>query len=164
MPFKVNVSEKEDKSGEFKPLPAGLYHTCIVDVEVKESQSEANPGKPMLYFTFEIQDGVYAGQNMYANACCWSPALYTIINILKALGEYDNCKKTGELLIPDASEFYIGRDIMARRGINQKKKKENPEDDPGSWLETKGFSAYKPTGDTPSSSTTAGKSASSLLP
>jgi hypothetical protein len=160
MSIKVNVSDQENKSGEYKPLPAGNFHCVITDVDPRESQSEANPGKPMLYFTMVIQDGPYAEKDMGVNACCWDGALYTIIGILKAIGEYDNCKQGGGLNIPDAPEFYLGRDLMVRRGVNQKKKKENPDDNPEMWIEVRGFAKYE--GAASKSSSNAGSS--SLLP
>jgi len=161
MTIKVNVSDKEDKSGEFQPLPAGLYFCIITDVEPKASGSDKNFGKPMLYFRFTIQEGPYAGRAMGSNACLWDGALYTIINLLKAVGEYDNCKSGGSLEIPDAPEFYLGREIDVRRGINQKAKKENPTDDPGAWLEVKGFAPHKTTSGTVAGSKSPGNN---LLP
>src|ERR1700760_4045683 len=141
MAIKVNVSDQEDKSGgDYVPLPSGTYNCVITEVEPKSSQSDNNYGKPMLYFYLTVQDGKFAERVMGVNACCWDGALYTIINILKAIGEYENCKGPSGLEIPDEPEFYLGRPIKARRGINPKKKKENPEDDPSSWIEIRGFS------------------------
>jgi hypothetical protein len=166
MAIKVNtISDKEASSGEYVPLPAGSYHCVITDVESAESQSEANPGKPLLKFTATVQDGPFADKTVKWTACCWSGALYTIVNVLKSLGEYENCSKGGGLDIPDAPEFYITRHIMVRRGVNPKAKKENPEDDPSSWIEVRGFSEYKE-GQTSASAkpTATGKTSASVLP
>ncbi len=163
MTIKVNVSDKEDASGgDYVVLPSGKYNCVITGVESKESKSDDNFGKPMLYFYFTVQDGKYADRTLGVNACCWSPALYTIINILKAINEYENCKGADGLAIPDAQEFYLGRPITVRRGINPKKKKENPEDDPESWIEIRGFSSAIEAG--ASSPTASGRSGDSLLP
>jgi hypothetical protein len=167
MSVKVNISDKEAASGEFVPIPSGLYHVVITDVEKKASKSDANMGKPMLYFTGTIQDGPYAEKTIGVNACLWGGAAYTIVGILKALGEYEKCKSKDGLTIPDEPEFYLGRDIMFRRGINPKTKKENPDDDPSSWIEVRGFAPYK-AGDSSSSNASSGSNksaaASSLLP
>ena len=145
MSIKVNtVSEREASSGDGSGyLPSGSYHVVITEVEAADSQSEANPGKPLLKFTAAVQDGQYADREMKWTACCWSGALYTIINLLKALGLYEESFKGGELNIPDAPEMYIGRHVMARRGVNKKAKAENPEDDPMSWIEVRGFAPYR---------------------
>jgi hypothetical protein len=168
MAIKVNVSDQEDKSGgDYVPLPSGNFHCVITDVEPKSSASQDNFGKPMLYFRFTNQDGPYADRVQGTNACLWSPALYTIIGILKAIGEYENCKKDGELEIPDEPEFYLGRSIGVRRGLNKKAKERNPEDDPSSWIEVKGFSAWSADGEAAGSSSTGvgGRTTSnSLLP
>jgi hypothetical protein len=163
MSIKVNVSDQEDKSGgDYVVLPAGRYNCVITEVEPKDSQSDNNYGKPMLYFYFTVQDGKFADRVIGCNACCWDGALYTIIGILKAIGEYENCKGTNGLDIPDAPEFYLGRPITVRRGINQKKKKENPNDDPDTWIEVRGFSA--PDGAVAGSTGGSGRSEVSLLP
>jgi len=145
MSVKVNVSDREDSAGSYQPLPSGNFRCVITDVDPRESQSEANPGKPMLYFTMTVQDGPYAEREMGVNACLWEGALYTIINLLKAIGEYENCKSADGLDIPDAPEFYLGRELNVRRGVNRKTKEKNPEDDPASWIEVRGFSKYEKT-------------------
>jgi hypothetical protein len=147
MSIKVNVSDQESHAGEYEILPSGNYHAVITEVEQKESKSEKNTGKPMLYFTLNIQEGKYAEKTMGVNACCWDGALYTIINMLKALGEYENCGGQRDLDIPTTPEFYIGRDIMVRRGLNRKslekaRKEEGPDVDPKEYIEVRGFSAY----------------------
>jgi hypothetical protein len=145
MAIKVNtISDKESKSGDGTGyLPSGTYHAVITEVEAAESQSEANPGKPLLKFTAAVQDGKYADRELKWTACCWSGALYTIVNLLKAFGEYEAAASGGGLSIPDAPEFYIGRHVMVRRGLNKNAKKENPEDDPMTWIEVRGFSPYR---------------------
>jgi hypothetical protein len=159
--IKVDISDKEASAGEGGYLPAGLYHCVITEVESAESQSENNPGKPLLKFVSVVQDGPFAEREIKWTACCWSGALYTIVGQLKAMGKYEQQTQGGGLDIPDAPEFYIGEHIMVRRGVNQKRKKENPEDDPASWIEVRGFAAYKEGG---TSSQNGAKAASSILP
>jgi hypothetical protein len=145
MSIKVNtISDQESKAGDGTGyLPSGSYHAVITEVEFAESQSEANPGKPLLKFVADVQDGPYADRQLKWTACCWEGALYTIINMLKALDMYNDATKGGGLDIPDAPEAYLTRHLMVRRGVNQKAKKENPEDDPMSWIEVRGFAPYK---------------------
>jgi|SRR5882724_402584 len=142
MSIKVNVSDQEAKSGSWDPLPSGRFWCVITDAEKVESKSQANPGKPMLNFTLTVQDGKYAEKDMQQNACLWSGALYTIVNILKALGEYDNCFANGELTIPDSPSFYVGRDIDVIRGVNKKRKEENPDDDASMWVDIRRFAPH----------------------
>jgi hypothetical protein len=119
----------------------------------------------MLYFTFTVQEGPYADRNTWANACLWSGALYTIINLLKAIGEYDNLIDGKELTIPELPEFYIGKELIVRRGVNQKSKEKNPDDDPENWIEVRGFASAKNAAVGSSSSAASGpKSSNSLLP
>jgi hypothetical protein len=167
MGIKVNLSDQEAKSGgEYEPLPSGRYHVCITDVELKHSKSEKNPGKPMLNFELTIQEGKFADRMMYSNACCWDGALYTIVNILKGINEFENCGGQNNLDIPTAPEFYIGKELFARRGVNPKKKKENPNDDPMSWIEIRGFSPLKEDEGSSNggSSTSSSKKKDSMLP
>jgi len=170
MSIKVNtVSDQEAKSGEGSGyLPSGSYHVVITDVEFAESQSEANPGKPLLKFTSDVQDGPYADRQIKWTACCWEGALYTIINLLKALDMYNAATASGGLDIPDAPEAYLGQHVMVRRGVNKNAKKNNPEDDPMSWIEVRGFAPYQEgmQSGTPAPGTKVGatRGAASILP
>jgi hypothetical protein len=147
MSIRVNVSEKEDRAGDREPLPIGKYHQAITDVELTEANSEDNAGKPMLSFTFTVQDTPgpwreFAGRKDFTNACLWDGALYTIIMILKALGEYENCKDAdGDLDIPTEPEFYLGRELITRRAVDPKQKKKWP-DMPERWIQIRGILPY----------------------
>jgi hypothetical protein len=147
MSIKVNMSDQEAKSGEGTGfgLPRGEYDCIITDCELDQSQSQANPGKPLFKFRGTVQSGEYADQEIPWTACLWSGALYTIVGMLKAMGEFENCGgDENNLEIPDAPEFYLGKRLMVRRGLNKKAKEKNPEDDPRAWIEVRGFSAYEP--------------------
>jgi hypothetical protein len=145
MSIKVNMSDQEAKSGEGGfGLPSGLYDCIITEVEGAQSQSDANPGKPLLKFTADVQSGEHADSQIKWTACCWPGALYTIVGLLKALDMYEDANSGVDGLdIPDAPEAYIGKRLMVRRGVNKKSKAKNPEDDPASWIEVRGFAPYK---------------------
>jgi hypothetical protein len=163
MGIKVNVSEQEDTSGDrgFDPMPIGKYHVSVIAVTLDESQSEAHPGEPMLGFEFVVQDSPgswqkFANRHDWVNACLWDGALYTIIGILKALPSDSGNKNAyedhvtrnqkGEVIdldIPTEPEFYEGREMIIRRGLNKKQKDKFP-DMPERWIEVRGFGAYDP--------------------
>lgn len=153
----VNVSEKEAESKAFDDLPAGKYWTKITDISVEESKSEKNLGKPYFRFEFTIQDGKYEDQHIWANAMLWDGALYTIINILKALGEDVN---EGKLDVPDP-EWFIGRDIIVRMAKGKAQVGTGTPQDPQypARIEAKSFFAYDG-----KSSPAAQAKAGSLLP
>jgi hypothetical protein len=104
------------------------------------SQAAKNAGKPFFNFEFTIQDGKYAGRKDWTNAMCFSPALYTISQILKALGHPIN-PTGGEIVIPDAREFYVGKDIWGVRRMNKKNKNADGEIEPR--IELMGFLKYE---------------------
>jgi len=166
MGIKVNVSEQEATSGDrnFDPLPSGKYHMAITGVELEESGSEDNYGKPMLAFEFTIQDTPgtwqkFANRKDWVRACLWDGALYTIIGILKALPSQegkknayeDNMKPTGEvgqdgkpileLDIPTEPEYYEGQELFTRRGKNKRQVEKFP-DMPERHIEIRGFGMF----------------------
>jgi len=166
--IKVNVSEQESTSGDrsFDSLPIGRYHVAITAVDLLESESENNYGKPMLNFEFTIQDTPgtwqkFANRKDWINACLWDGALYTIVGILKALPSQkgkknayeDNMKPTNktddegkpvyELDIPTEPEYYEGQELIIRRGKNKKQVEKFP-DMPERHVEIRGFGMYDP--------------------
>jgi hypothetical protein len=172
--IRVNISDKESASQDREPLPVGKYHFKITDMEiafVKELNGQGSPnknaGKPYINFEFTVQDGKYTGRKDWTNAMCFEGALYTISQILKALDHpvpmgSDGKPKSGELVIPDKSQFYIGKDLWGRRGTNDKDR--NP--DGTLRIQLRGFSKYEG-GVSSSDATPAAKqsvSAGSVLP
>ncbi len=120
--IRVNMSAEEAASKAREDLPAGKFHLKITDMEIKFTSENAKPenrGKPFINFEFIIQDGKYVTYKDWTNAMCFEPALYTISQILKAL---DYPVQAGALVIPDAREFYIGKDIWGIRRLNKKNK------------------------------------------
>jgi hypothetical protein len=148
MSIRVNVSEQEDKAGAREPLPAGKFHVAVTDVQLVESQSDDNLGKPMLAFEFTVQDTPgswqeFHGRKDFTNACLWDGALYTIIMVLKAMGRYDDLKDAnGELDIPTEPEFYLGEELIIRRATDPKQKKRWP-DMPERWIQVRGILPYE---------------------
>lgn len=149
--IRVNMSAEEAKSEARLDLPAGKFHLKITDMEIKFTSAQAkNANKPYINFEFTIQDGQYSGKKDWTNAMCFEPALYTISQILKALG----MKVTaGAMTIPDAREFYIGKDLWGIRRLNKKNKNADGEVEPR--IELTGFAAYEGGASTPTSAGTA---------
>lgn len=161
--IRVNMSAEEAKSEARTDLPAGKFHLKITDMELKfTSQQAKNAGKPYFNFEFTIQDGQYEGRKDWTNAMCFSPALYTISQILKALGRQIN-PTGGEVVIPDAREFYVGKDLWGVRRMNKKNKNADGETEPR--IELMGFMKYEG-GASEASATTAkaGAAKQSVLP
>jgi hypothetical protein len=161
MGFKVDVSEQEASSGDREKLPVGKYHMAITDVRIDSPGQGDNVGKPMLVFEFTVQDSdlhqpaklnELKNRKDFVNACLWEGALYSIVGILKAMGEYENClDSSGQLDVPSEPEFYLGRQIFVRRATNNKQRQKFP-DNPDYWIQASGFSPIK-TSETGKSST-----------
>jgi uncharacterized protein DUF669 len=126
MGLTLNISEQEAESKAFDDLPAGKYNCKITDVSVEEVKKGDNAGKEYYHFEFTIQDGKYENQKMWANAMLWAGAAYTIVNILKALGQDVGT----QLEVPDA-EWFITRDIVVKMSMGKAQigdgTKENPQ-------------------------------------
>jgi len=110
MDLRVNFSSEEAASEARKPIPRGEYHVKITDIELKESQSEKNFGKPYWGMEFTIQDGEYSGKKVWTNCMLFNGALYTFSQLMKALG-YD--VSAGEFEVPDPEDL-IGQDVIVR--------------------------------------------------
>jgi hypothetical protein len=130
----VDISSQEAESKAFDDLPSGKYNCVITDVSIEESKSAANAGKPYYHFEFTIQDGKYENQHIWANAMLWSGALYTIVNILKALGED---VQEGKLEIPDA-EWFVSKPVIVRMAMGKASKGADGTEYPAR-VEAKGF-------------------------
>lgn len=127
----------------------------------------------MLVFEFTVQDSEdtkvngkptreYVNRKMFTNACLWEGALYTYVQIMKAIGEGHRIpEKEGELDVNDDPEFYLGRQLLVRRAVDGKAKQKNP-DNPDYWIACRGFAPY---GETKNGSQTSSTPAdASLLP
>lgn len=91
--IRVNMTSQEaaSESRDIELVPKGKYLVAVTNVDVKEVTSEPKPGKqdnrgkPYYAITFTIQGTDYDGRQLWTNAMCFSGALYTIVNMLKAL-------------------------------------------------------------------------------
>jgi hypothetical protein len=110
MGLKVNFSSEEASSEARKPIPRGYYHVKITDIDLRESQSEKNNGKPYWGIEFTVQDGEYADKKVWTNCMLFEGALYTFSQLMKALG-YD--VRSGEFEVPDPEDL-ISRDVVVR--------------------------------------------------
>lgn len=166
--LRVNFSEEEASSEarDYEPLPTGKYHVTIFDGEVAFSQSQANPGKPYWKLTLQVQDGKYEGRRLWGNVMLWDGALFSLAQILKAVGRED-ALKSGK--IPAVNEL-IGKDLvvtaqklqdtykMEKEGIDPKTA--SPEER-SYKTEVKG---YKPWDGKPVGSVSSGSGSNSMLP
>jgi len=140
MAIQINVSERAaEKPRQRGELPLGWYHLRCTGVELRESQSEKNSGKPMYNFEWEItddernpqnEDGAseYAGRPEWINACLWEGAEFTIVGIMNALG---HDIQPGKLDVPDITDpddpqggldAFLGKELMAFWGVKKKEK------------------------------------------
>jgi hypothetical protein len=144
MGIRVNLTDQEAKSTDREPLPKGKFHLKITDMQIQfvANPESANNGKPYLNFEFTVQDGQYAGRKDWTNAMAFDGALYTISQILKALGR--DLKPNEKFEIPDEPEFYIGKDLWGRRDYQKDKQKRIVKDDAGEpRIQLQGFSKYE---------------------
>jgi hypothetical protein len=86
MGIKVNMSDKEASSAPREPLPNGKYLVCWSDGSLAFSKSEKNNGKPYYSAELTVQDGKYEGRKIFTNVMCFEGALYSMSQIIKALG------------------------------------------------------------------------------
>lgn len=128
----VDFSSEEagSESRDMEPLPSGKYLCQITKVDTRECGPESkNPGKPYYAIEFTVMEdkagGQYAKRKCWTNAMLFSPALYTIENIMKAI-EFSEAGKTGRKRVPRPSEL-IDRIIVVQ---GRKKGEEKDKNDP----------------------------------
>jgi len=91
--IRVNMTSEEaaSQSRDNDLIPPGKYLMAITDVELREVANPPKPGKqdnrgkPFFAFEFTIQGGDYDARKVWTNGMLFSPALYTVVNMLKAL-------------------------------------------------------------------------------
>jgi hypothetical protein len=163
----VNFTDQEASSEarDFDPLPTGKYNVYITDIELKESTSEKNFGKPYWAMEFTVADGPYVDRKLWTNCMLFDGALYTLSQLLKATG-HEDAIKTGK--IPDA-ETFIGQQVVvsAKKEINKyamNKERESGIENPEVQYRTE-VKGIKPFGSStaPSATASTGKK-NSLLP
>lgn len=113
--LRVNFSDEEASSEafSFEPLPSGRYPVTITEWEMKRSTSEKHNGKPYWALTLRVNDEVenYGGRKLWANIMLFEGALYSLSQLMKALGgEFEEVLKTGK--IPHGDSL-VGKEVIA---------------------------------------------------
>lgn len=137
MPLKLNFSSEEATSASLDVLPSGKYLCNLVEGSVEEVKpGKKNVGKPYWKLRFVVQDGKFAGRNIYGTVMLFEGALYSLSQILKALG-YDIAP--GEIFVPDVSELE-GKTLIVRGQKKPASTDESGRDIPERF-EVKGYQA-----------------------
>jgi len=111
MGIKVVLSAKEADSKVLEPIPSGFYLVTLTDVELRESKSEKNKGKPYYSIEHTVAEGTYEGRKVFSNVMLFEGALYSAVQLVAALsGEQP---EEGELEIPSAEEL-LGAQVWAK--------------------------------------------------
>jgi hypothetical protein len=87
--LRVNISEKEGESEGriFEPLPGGTYVLAVTDGSVAFcGPNSKNPGKPYWRLETTVQTGPHEGRKLFTNVMLFEGALYTFVQLMKALG------------------------------------------------------------------------------
>jgi hypothetical protein len=109
--IRVNFSGKEAKAEgqSVKVLPRGEYHVKVTDGSLEEvkDDSKGNQGKPYYKLELTVQSGEFTGRRLTASAMLFEGALYTISQIMKAMG----LETEGDTIIPPLADI-IGRDFI----------------------------------------------------
>jgi hypothetical protein len=114
MGIKVVMSEKEASSKVFEVLPTGWYKVTISDVELKESKSEKNSGKPFYAIEFTINaPEKFEGRKVFGNVMLWAGAAYSLNQLLNALGI--QTEGGAEVEVPEPEDL-LGEEIMVKLG------------------------------------------------
>ena len=118
MALHVNFSEEEASSeaqgGEL--IPRGEYLVRITDGELRESKSEKNFGKPYYNLEFTIQDGKYQGRKLWTNCMLFQPALYTLSQLMKAIGI--QVRAGAQMEVPTIEEL-MGKEVVVTTKIKK---------------------------------------------
>jgi hypothetical protein len=160
--FRVNFSDKEasaeGRSAEL--LPRGNYHVKVTDGSIEECGPESkNPGKPYYKIECTIQSGPHANRKLWTNAMLFEGALYTITQIMKAMGI---SVTAGEMMVPGLNEI-IGNDFLVAVIKKPKQKVGDKEYDEKNEIQS--FMKFDPNGVTQLATTGAKKSGvTSLMP
>lgn len=171
MGIKVNMSTKEGSSASLDPLPVGKYLVAVTDGSLKASTSAKNPGKPFYNLELTVQEGAYDGRKIFTNVMCFEGALYSISQMLKALGvEVVANGDQATFQVPDHEEneipeleYFMGQQFVVKLSIEKERTVEGktyPErNEVKSWSSAKD---WKGPGASPSANNPAGKNP--LLP
>lgn len=116
MPISNNFTFPKTEKRVFELLPAGTYLIECSDIEAQMSDyDKTKPPKPVLNFTFTVQDEKYKGQKLWRNAPAYqfSKVLIEIVSALdKPIEEVD----------PSSLSGLIGKRCLALVGKKPKQK------------------------------------------
>jgi hypothetical protein len=162
--LRVNFSDKEAKAeGQGADLmPRGNYHVICTDGSWEQcGPASKNPGKPYWKIECTVQEGPYAGRHVFTNVMLFEGALYTLSQLMKAMGLDTS---VGDVEVPDLEQV-IGTHFVC--GISVKKETEEYD----ARNEIRSFMAYNEAGAKLVATTAKGgatatrsKKSSSLLP
>lgn len=100
--------EAETEGRSFENLPKGTYHVRASKVQPKACGPESkNPGKPYYNIDWIIQSGPYEGRHLFDNVMLFSPALYSVSQLMKALGM---SVQKGQTRLPNPKEI-LDKDV-----------------------------------------------------
>lgn len=144
--LRVDFSEKESSSEarDFDPLPSGKYHVAVTEVEIKTCGPESkNPGKKYYSLTLAVQEGPYENRKLWANVMLFNGALYSLVQILKAMGRPYQGSGV-KVPTPEDLEGYEFTVNVVKQVDTYKMKKDDwdPKDPKPFKNEVKGFAAY----------------------
>jgi hypothetical protein len=117
MGIKVVLSEKEASSSILEPIPSGYYKLNITDVELRESKSVKNLGKPYYAIEHTVAEGEHEGRKVFSNVMLFAGALYSLNQLLEALGIET---QAGEIEVPEPEEL-LGQEVVAKVKITPKR-------------------------------------------
>lgn len=146
------LDENVAAGSDFAPIPAGWYKVEIEEVEEKEAKSEKNLGKPMYNYKLKVVGGDHDGRMLFVTACLWKEAIFTQVNIQKAVGIAPAEAVNGKVPFAIADEDdLIGKEMLVR--VIQKDKYTKPGEDPetnpdGSLVQDNEVKSFKPAGAT----------------
>ena len=110
MGIKVVLSKEEASSKVLEPIPSGWYRVNITDVELRESKSEKNFGKPYYAIEHTVSEGTHEGRKVFSNVMLFEGALYSLNQLLNGLGINT---EAGEVEVPDPEEL-LGTELWAK--------------------------------------------------
>lgn len=108
-PLHVDFSSEElaSEGRSYDPVPTGKYYCKITNIETRYSTSLKNNGKPYWAVELTVQEGTYDKRKFWANVMLFEGALYSLVQMLKAL-DLGEALKTGN--VPDPDDL-ITRDV-----------------------------------------------------
>jgi hypothetical protein len=98
------TQEADSEARTYEALPSGKYRVYVTGLDRKQCGPESkNPGKPMWALELTVAEGPYVGRKAWTNVMLFDGALYTIAQIMKAMG-----LQPGKDPIPQATQVKGG--------------------------------------------------------